>query len=100
MNGAFEDLGGRGVRDDWCRVGYRWDVRHAGNTLLNTRAKGDREVFISELAVGRLLMFAYERLTTAHDDDGNPGSLGALTATHLQQLGRDRTPARPPIRGA
>jgi hypothetical protein len=33
--------------------------------------------------------------TPAHDDDDTPGSLGASTATHLQQLGKDRTPARP-----
>lgn len=43
-------------------------------------------------------MFAYPRFTNAHDGDDMPGSLGAPTATHYEKLGRDRTPARPPVR--
>lgn len=58
------------------------------------RANGDRDIFILPGALG-FFMFVKLSFTPAHDDDDIPGSLGASTATHLQQLGKDRTPARP-----
>ena len=62
--------------------------------------RGSRDIGASSSSPGDLgfLKLEFESFTQAHDDDDIPGSLGASTATHLQMLGRDRTPARPQTR--
>lgn len=61
---------------------------------LRMRTNGDRNIFILTGHLG-FFMFMQLPFLPAHDDDDIPGSLGASTATDLQQLGKDRTLARP-----